>query len=195
MKKIIFILILVVIIVFIIALKPDAVQIKDQAVSNLGQLMASLFIVALLMERALDVFLSTWRAEKGDNQERQIRDHRDKIKEHKETKTDSSEVEAKLQKTIEERAKHRHETRLYALWAGLFFGLIISAVGIRSLGSMVDIRTIANSTQLTLFNIIDVVLTGGIIAGGSDGIHKMMEVYLAFMETTKAKAQNNKPTP
>ena len=38
-------------------------------------------------------------------------------------------------------------------------------------------------TQQIIFHAMDVIITGGVIAGGSDGIHKMAEWYRTAMES------------
>ncbi len=43
--------------------------------------------------------------------------------------------------------------------------------------------------QLNFFNFLDVFLTGGLIAGGSDGVHKLIEVYRSFTEASTIKVK------
>ena len=63
-------------------------------------------------------------------------------------------------------------------------GLLISAVGIRTLESMVDRNALTEISRLQslVFRLVDVLLTGGVIAGGSEGIHKIANIYNAFTE-------------
>jgi hypothetical protein len=39
--------------------------------------------------------------------------------------------------------------------------------------------------QVLIFHVLDTILTGGLIAGGSDGIHKLTGVFTAFLEETR----------
>jgi hypothetical protein len=38
--------------------------------------------------------------------------------------------------------------------------------------------------QKNLFDAGDILITGGLIAGGSDGIHKILQVFLDWADTT-----------
>ena len=75
---------------------------------------------------------------------------------------------------------------------GLFVGIIISSLWIRTLNQLVTTESIQSlpSLQSSAFRFIDVLLTGGLIAGGSDGIHKIIDLYRVFTETSSQKAQS-----
>ena len=68
--------------------------------------------------------------------------------------------------------KYRLETAQRAYWTSFICGLIISLVGVRTLGGLVDISAL-EETQAIAFHFVDVVLTGGVISGGSAAIDKM----------------------
>ena len=42
-----------------------------------------------------------------------------------------------------------------------------------------------------IFQGLDILLTAALISGGSEGIHKMMNVYKSFMEVTEKKIQDS----
>jgi hypothetical protein len=90
-------------------------------------------------------------------------------------------------------AQHRFATQRLALWLGLAFGLIVAGVGVHALQALVDQEVLVMLTgfEHCAFRWIDVRLTGGLIAGTSDGIHKLAEADTSSMETTtrQAKAQ------
>jgi hypothetical protein len=81
------------------------------------------------------------------------------------------------------RANYRSNTRKIALWSSFILGIITSAIGIRSLETFVDIQGLPNY-QIMIFRWLDVFLTGGVIAGGSEGIHKFTQVIIEFLEAT-----------
>jgi hypothetical protein len=131
--------------------------------SNVIGLLTSLFVVTLVMERSLEVFVATIRQSRRG---------------------------AMLDK---------NQTRFITLWAGLLFGIIISVVGIRTLGSLVDPeifkRTDISALQKYWFNIVDIFITGGLLAGGSDSIHKMTKIYTTFMDAAAQKYEPPQSTP
>ena len=77
------------------------------------------------------------------------------------------------------------------MWSALISGVIISSCAVRTLYMFVDLTEYEKISQIHryLFSLIDIVLTGGLIAGGSDNIHKLIDAYRIFMESTAAKAK------
>ena len=71
---------------------------------------------------------------------------------------------------------------------------MVSAVGFRSLQTLVDPASLAAlpGVQRFIFGLLDVFLTGGLIAGGSDGIHKIAQVFYDFMDATAERARGGR---
>jgi hypothetical protein len=89
----------------------------------------------------------------------------------------------------EERATvYKDTTRRYILWSALCLGILISIVGVRGLAPFIDLGN-GDSWQDNWFKLFDICLTGAIIAGGSDIIHKILQVVTTFMD---AIATSNK---
>lgn len=177
-------------------LTPSYIRTSDDIFTNIGTIIGSLFIVALLLERFLDVFLTTWRAPKSEKLTLDIKKLEFDILNVKSGLTNDLSDTKKLSDLVDELNKlkhavmdHKSETRIIALWSGLILGVVISAIGFRVLNSLVDQEMLssAGKTQLLAFNFFDVFLTGGLLAGGSDGLHKLMEVYRSFTESTTAR--------
>jgi len=91
---------------------------------------------------------------------------------------------ARLNQNKQKRSQYKSQTRKIALWTALFFSLLISAAGVRSLDGLVQ-STGLNSIQQIVFRCLDTLLTGGLIAGGSDGIHKVTQVFTTYFEETR----------
>ncbi|MCZ6596955.1 MAG: hypothetical protein O7B99_04895 [Planctomycetota bacterium] len=89
------------------------------------------------------------------------------------------------------RTEHRSGTQKRAMAAGLVGGLLISLVSIRNLEPLTVDDAVANLSgwQRFAFHLVDVLLTGGTIAGGSDGIHKLTRVLTVFLDETANKRQ------
>jgi hypothetical protein len=104
-------------IVLVLSFTPEPIVFKNTASNEVLPLLGTLLFVALLVERALEVFVNPWRSDGA---------------------------------------------------------LLDEQPSLARLGA----------TQLTCFHVVDVLLTGGLLAGGSDAIHKMMSLYVTIMEGT-----------
>ena len=184
-------IIFLVICVFVVSLSlwltRSHVEFKEGALGAIGTFLALLFVVALFMERALDVFLTTWRVPEADKLDSQIRSCKERVKQFEGTREDMAEERkrefdgavGKLERAESKRQEYRSTTQRIALWMGLLFGLIISAIGLRLLQTVLDPGSLKEMPvfQKGLLRIADVLLTGGVLAGGSEAIHKMIEAY------------------
>jgi hypothetical protein len=182
---IVIIIILIVILsdntITIIILKPDAVQ---QTFVFLGILIA----VSLFMERSLEVFLTTWRAYESELLGHEISIVENQIKALEECKENDkiNKKNEELEELKNTWKQYKDNTRKIALWAALLSGIAISLAGFRVLGNCLSVP-LPHGVQKNLFDTIDIFLTGGMIAGGSDGLHKIFEIYNTFMAASKAK--------
>jgi hypothetical protein len=67
--------------------------------------------------------------------------------------------------------------------SSFFAGLFISLVGVRGLEPLFVTPT--DIVQLTLFRLIDILLTGIIISEGTAGVHNILTSLTAFLDTSK----------
>jgi hypothetical protein len=177
-------LLLVVIAAF---LATNSIQLKAMTVGDVTKILSSLLFLALVTERALEVFLSTWRdpgaaALKGT------------LAAHKAAHRIAAEPQkTALQITIDSDsvavAAYSARTKQIALQFGFLLGVLISLAGIRVLSELVAPESLAAAPapQRSFFHCVDVFVSGGLIAGGSDGIHQIMAVYSDFMTQTRAR--------
>jgi|GEM_PF-5155753 len=96
-------------------------------------------------------------------------------KELAEKKEELKNFQEKLEKAQEDLGKYKDETKSVVSRLSLLAGIVISLGGIRILQAFTDVSL--TGTQLSLFNSIDVLLTGGLLAGGSAGVHRLTKVY------------------
>jgi len=180
---------------------PSMVLIKPLIINELGlvkvgTLLTTIFVVAVFMERSQEVLLTAMRAYGSETLGLEIRRVQRLVHIGEKNNKDDAVVDA-LQNQLEalrlQRLNYRAHTRIIALRFGLLFGLLISVAGIRTLGILVDEQLVSSLPvfQGVLFHGIDVLLTGGVIAGGSDGIHKMAELYRAYVESRACKHAND----
>ncbi len=223
--------VLVVGIIFLSAfLFPNSVTFRTFGFNEVSQLLTLLVLVSLFLERALEVFINTWRLPLQEELENEIQNNERVIEEKRQLReakmdqpqtimqiteaevsedlkkvknevavqaipegTDKLTTEVNLElntlKTNEQlRSAYKSQTRKIALWTALSVGLLISGVGVRSLDTLlqpVPQGALNSGIQSLVFRCRDVVLTGGLIAGGSDGIHKITQLASTFFEETR----------
>jgi hypothetical protein len=170
-------------------LTPGSLTVKAFGPADVSRLLAFPLLVALFLERALEVFVNTWRDPQAEKLDLEVKDAQAKLAAASTAATISA-VKTATQAQID----YRSDTRRIALWSALVMGLVVSAVGVRTLQTLVDTASLQSlgTYQRDAFLLLDVFLTGGLIAGGSEGIHKLTQVYSDFMDATsqKVKSQN-----
>lgn len=162
-----------------------------------GSLLATLVVVSAIIERALDLFLSLRHGKEGDETATRVAQSRKQLEA---AQTANAKALAAgqptmdlqpLQKALKEaqdlRKTSRAKTRDLATVGGVLMGVVISAIGFRALATLVVLSDTASTAQRTAFDFFDIVFTGAVLAGGSDGLHKLMEVY---RQVTEEKAGN-----
>ncbi|WP_392535009.1 hypothetical protein [Nostoc sp. C117] len=199
---------------------------KAFGVNDIIQVLTLPLFISLLLERSLEVFITTWRSpfiEQLDikiQQQKVIIDEKIRVITEQNEQNKSAGLQSNQTSSLpsegmsleqqiiqnfiknqeqvlltvkpelddlnikeRQRAAYKADTRTIALWTSLLFGLLISAIGIRSIEPLV-ILDLNNQIQVVLFRSLDALLTGGLIAGGSEGIHQIIQVFINFMEAT-----------
>lgn len=162
--------------------------------SKIFALLGSLMVLALFLERALEVFVATSRSPGAIDLDTRIECMEKEIATLGEAgeKEKIGNAKTKLADLEKQRVIYKSETRKVSLWLALAFGILVSAVGIRTLGSLVteqDLRSLAG-LQKSLFDLVDVFVTGGLLAGGSDGIHQLAKIYTNYTEALAKKPKS-----
>lgn len=175
-------------------LAPQHLEFRDLDTTAIMQVLAILFMIALLAERALEIFVGTWRSPRATQLDLSVSTLEEKIaKLENLAKPDQAALAATragLDEAKRQERQYRCVTRQIVLWVGLGLGLLVSAVGCRALEVLVDPSVRQwSSAQVTAFRLVDVVLTGGVIAGGSEGIHRIATVFDNFMGATAKRAK------
>jgi len=179
-------------------LAPEHSVVKNFGAADVVQLLTILFVVALLAERAIEIYVGAWRGPTATHLEAVVKTREGAVAEHLAASSDGaalSEARKALEDAKAEERRYTCATRQHALWLGLVLGLLVSGVGLRALETLIDSRGWAPS-QLAAFRVIDMVLTGGVIAGGSEGIHRVATVFenfMNFMSTTAKRAATATP--
>jgi hypothetical protein len=164
-----------------------SIELKPMTVGDATKILSSLLFLALLTERALEVFLSTWRDPGAAALKGTLAAHR--AAQHFALAPQRAALQATIDSASVAMAAYSTRTKQIALQFGFLLGVLISLAGIRVLSELVTPESLAAAppTQQNFFHCVDVFITGGLIAGGSDGIHQIMAVYSDFMTQTRAK--------
>jgi uncharacterized membrane protein YidH (DUF202 family) len=80
-------------------------------------------------------------------------------------------------------------TRKVAAWIGLAIGVLTAGVGFRVLHTLFVELPPVGCVHNGFFTLVDVLLTGALLSGGSKAVHHVFNVYESFMEATTKKAE------
>jgi len=205
---------------------------KTDILAKTTDLLASLFVITVFVERSLAVINDIWLGEERTKQERQVllleqrltatrtdieRAHavREELAKRPIPTTEAAaaavqSIAAIAQQAQTEMATLRTEAEQIAtslegatatltsteakqdrlrLEFGFLFSLFISAVGVRTLDALLDVGAagLANH-QAGAFLVADILLTAGLIAGGSSGISSIADLIGAYVESSRKRA-------
>jgi hypothetical protein len=158
-----------------LAFKPFNV---DEIIGNL----TALFLISVFLERALEVFLTSWRDGGRRKLEHEIAHAVAEAK-----AAPSAEAERLVRQARHALHLYKAQTARASLICGLVAGAVIALAGARALSPLLGALPPAGSPQLLVVTIVDVVITAGLIGGGSDGIHKLVSVITDYLDATRDK--------
>jgi len=170
-----------------------AFNLKKSALQEILNLLPVFLFIALVIERALEVYIKTWRGPRTDELQNKIQWYKKRIKwlETAETFKSADEKNEKFKddlKGLEDAEEaliyYKTDTRGIALFISFILGLLVSMSGIRAIQPLIDLPL----TSIHVFNLsfIDIILTGGLLAGGSDGVHQLVRVFTDFLTASSA---------
>jgi hypothetical protein len=155
-----------------------------------------LLAVCMFFERAIEVFLSAFRSGEADRLDHQIDRATQRYNSLVDPKravaanlADIERASKALDDAREMRVEYRIASRAVALWSGLCGGLLVSLAGFRMLRPLLDKASFDIVAHDHLFKAVDVLITGALIAGGSDAINRMSKLYGTFMDTVNKKTR------
>lgn len=158
------------------SLKPIGMQEGEAPFLTALTQLGILYVVALFVERSLEVLIKAWRQGGKSRLEEEVR---------------SAEPSAKAgaEKALEE---YRAGTQRRALLAGLTLGILVSLSGVRLLGPIFEFGfSDAWSFQQAVFQFTDIIVTAGLIAGGSATIHELMALIDDFLRKSRTRANQS----
>ena len=190
-KTFLFILVMIVIALTIIYY-PKNVPFWQFNASDVMILLVSLFLIATFIERAVEVVIIVWRDKDKKEIENVIETERKKseLKAKQGTRTITQEEEQAVNNYV----NYKADTANLAMPLAFAMGIIISALGVKSLQPLVDPAIFKTLTllQRSLFTGIDTLITGALLGGGSKGIHEIIEAFLNTVEKYRESLKGEK---
>lgn len=168
-------------------------------------LIAWLFAVSLFVERAVEVVVMVFRDKRADllheaeagiaralenaaKTESALAVNATSSQEAKTAAADAAKVaQEALVDAHEKSLIYRAETKEVALFVGFVLGTLTSFAGVRALQGMLA----ESAAPSSVFSAIDILITGAMLAGGSEGIHRMANVFTSFMDSLSARADQS----
>jgi hypothetical protein len=158
-------------------------------------LLLGLFVVALFIERAVEVIMLVTRDKKEKQLEAQAKalDLQEKEKPKGRPKKETAPKITSVQASFALK-EWKGNTKTIALYLTFTIGIILGVAGFRSLQPLVDMSVFKylSTVQRTLFVVVDIVITGALLGGGSKGIHEMVEAVLNTVELYRAVVKEGK---
>jgi hypothetical protein len=147
-----------------------------------------LVFFSLLIERTVEILMSIWRSEEANKREAAVQ----RLVASNTAATDRALIEAQ-----ERLINYKAETIQWTMPIGFILGLLVSALGVRALSQFIDLTAAGIGAppewQRWWFNFSDILFTGALLAGGADPIHKLLDLYRKFVESSAAKAAGTRP--
>lgn len=156
------------------------------------QRLSGLLLVALFIERALEVFISGWRGPGESRLRRAVARARPDASGGGGGQAAGAESEP-LERSRDALVHYKAETRRIAFVASVLLGVAVAAMGVRVLGQFIDPSVFAElgGAQRQGFQLLDILLTGAALAGGSDGLHQLIETFTGFLESSKERVKGS----
>jgi hypothetical protein len=164
--------------VLVLALEPGLLRFHPLSPVQLAEILMPLIVLSLFIERSVEVFVAAWRQ---GHQERLAINHE---------RADSDDARYGVRHEI---SAYRDDTRFIALLASVCGGVAVATLGVRAVAPLVDadmLAALAHWQQLA-FSLLDVLITGALIAGGADGLHKIVSAFTSFVEQSSRRIKQH----
>jgi hypothetical protein len=177
--------------------RPAALTFAQNTAEQIGRTLLSLALVALIFERALEVIIGSWRGPGAAELESELSALNDALEFLPKDVALSAGDRADREKTLVEAKSdalartvaYRCATKRLALHASFLLGLAVAVAGLRTVEPSIVFPEDVPALQAAALKMLDALLTGGVIAGGSEGIHKIMQVFTDFAQATSKRAK------
>ncbi len=153
----------------------QTIDISSFDFSKVFGLLGSIAFISLLVERASEIFMVDTQKKEKENLKREVT-----IMNTRRDVLSPEEAEQKVQK-VSQLNVMQDERRKKVSFFAFALGLLIALFGVRILTNLISEPETMTAVQSKFINIIDMVLTGCVIAGGSEGIHYIIKTFGNFL--------------
>jgi hypothetical protein len=172
------------VIVFRVLLKWDGLNLTVR-LQDLSGLLAPLAFASAVIERAVEILVSPWRDSEASKLDKAVA----AIKARPKTDDTAANTRnaADLKAASDAIDEYRGDTQRYAFAISLTLSVLVSMAGVRALGPFADVGKL-NDVRITapaqhlFFLCVDVALSAGLLAGGADGIHSVVNAATSFFD-------------
>jgi len=179
---------LVGVIIFGVALKWDGLNLTVR-LQDLSGLLAPLAFASAVIERAVEIIVSPWRDADASKLDKAVT----AIKARPADPATNAQNAADLKTASDALDEYRGITQRYAFAVSLTLSMLVSMAGVRALGPFADVGKlndvrVTSPAQHLFFLCVDVVLSAGLLAGGANGIHSVVNAATSFFDSTADRA-------
>ena len=161
------------ILIFYFSANPLSAPIRsDLTFPKILGVLGGLFVLVLLIERATEIFIAIWREAPTE-----------KLREEVTALQNIADKAADLTTKKSELAVFQANTKGIALLVGFTLAAIACSGGIGILDAVVD----TSKASPGFMRGIDIILTAGLLAGGSDSFHQFVSALETFFQNAKEK--------
>jgi hypothetical protein len=162
----------------------SSLTLRPFAGADVLRLLGSVGVVALLVERTIEVSVGAWRGK--------VTDRLFSAAESAKLALISAPANVTLHETVAMRqgelADYRSDTRKVALRAAVLLGLLVAAAGFRTIETLV-VPAAGTGIAAALFRVLDLLMTAAIIGGGSEPIHRMISTVTTYLDSVSTAAR------
>jgi len=152
-----------------------SLKFSAQGVLNVGSTVAPLFAISAFVERAVEIVITAARGPGALALSRGLSAAAD----------DAGREEAR--RWLD---RYRLTTQRQSFAVALAIGLFAGLVGVRAVAPL-----LSAPPQNRWFDLFDVTLTSLLLAGGSEGIHRLVTTVTTFLETSKSNSRQRAEGP
>lgn len=200
-----------VILIVVILWNPMTLPFMEVTTADIVTLLMSLGLIASIIERAVEVILAVTRAKdkrvlrtqaviaRNSRQEileeyknltakaRTMQETGDQGQQMRDAKAELALMTTQVKKNAKELAIYTGNTKILSMIYAFTMGIIASALGIRVLEPLVDpiVFKQLQGFHKSIFYGFDVLITGALLGGGSNGIHKILDMFLSWSDKVR----------
>lgn len=157
---------------------------------DLSGLLAPLAFASAVIERAVEILVSPWRDAGASKLSKAVA----AIQARPADPAANAQNAADLKAASDALDEYRGDTQRFAFAVSLTLSVLVSMAGVRALGPFADTGKLNDpkltpSAQHLFFLVVDVALSAGLLAGGADGIHSVVNAATSFFQGAADRAK------